>query len=63
MTTTLSLDSASQAWRFLDVAHRAGEELAARASQEPTSPAGWLPATVPGLAAQDLLREGRIPDP
>ena len=27
------------------------------------SPAGWLPATVPGLAAQDLLAAGRIPDP
>ncbi len=63
MTTILSLSSPAQAWRFLDVAHRAGDELAQRASAQAVSPAGWLPATVPGLAAQDLLREGRIPDP
>jgi beta-mannosidase len=63
MTTILSLGSAAQAWRFLDVPHRAGEELAARASREPVSPAGWLPATVPGMTAQDLLTAGRIPDP
>jgi beta-mannosidase len=63
MTTILDLGSAALSWRFLDVAHRAGEELARRASQEPLSPAGWLDASVPGLAAQDLLRAGRIPDP
>ncbi|HEX2876241.1 MAG TPA: glycoside hydrolase family 2 protein [Polyangiaceae bacterium] len=63
MTTTLDLGSARLSWRFLDVPHRAGEELALRASREPQSPAGWLPASVPGLSAQDLLVAGRIPDP
>jgi beta-mannosidase len=63
MTTTLDLSSEKLSWRFLDVAHRAGDELALRASREPLSPAGWLPATVPGLSAQDLLSAGRIPDP
>ncbi len=63
MTTILDLSSAKLSWRFLDVAHRAGEELALRASREALSPAGWLPATVPGLSAQDLLSAGRIPDP
>ena len=63
MTTTLDLGSAHLSWRFLDVPHRAGEELALRASREPQSPAGWLPASVPGLSAQDLLVAGRIPDP
>lgn len=37
--------------------------MALQASREDVSPAGWLDATVPGLAAQDLLRHGRIPDP
>lgn len=63
MTTIMDLGSARLSWRFLDVAHRSGEELAERASREAVSPAGWLAATVPGLAAQDLLRAGRIPDP
>lgn len=63
MTTLLDLGSERLAWRFLDVPHRAGEELALRASREPQSPAGWLPASVPGLSAVDLLEAGRIPDP
>jgi beta-mannosidase len=63
MTTLLDLGSQRLSWRFLDVPHRAGEELAQLASREPQSPAGWLPATVPGLSAQDLLVAGRIPDP
>jgi beta-mannosidase len=45
------------------VAHRSGPELAERVSRAPVSPAGWLRASVPGLAAQDLLSAGRIPDP
>jgi beta-mannosidase len=63
MTETLDLGSAHLSWRLLDVAHRSGPELAERASREPLSPAGWLAATVPGLAAQDLLTAGRIADP
>lgn len=63
MTDILSLGSLDVGWRLLDVPHRAGPKLAEQASREPQSPAGWLKATVPGLAAQDLLREGRIPDP
>lgn len=63
MTTIVDLGSAELRWRFLDVPHRSGEELAERASRAPVSPAGWVPATVPGLTAQDLLRAGRIPDP
>ena len=63
MTTLLDLSSQRLSWRFLDVPHRAGEELGRLASREPQSPAGWLPATVPGLSAQDLLVAGRIPDP
>jgi beta-mannosidase len=63
MTQTLDLGSAHLSWRLLDVSHRSGLELAERASREPVSPAGWLHATVPGLAAQDLLAAGRIPDP
>ena len=59
----LDLSSERLSWRFLDVPHRAGEELGRVASREPQSPAGWLPATVPGLSAQDLLVAGRIPDP
>jgi beta-mannosidase len=63
MTTIVDLSSAALRWRFLDVPHRGGDELAERASREEVSPAGWVPATVPGLSAQDLLRAGRIPDP
>src|SRR3954470_22651772 len=63
MTTILDLGSGQLSWRFLDVTHRAGKELPRRASRESMSPAGWLPATVPGLTAQDLLSAGRIPDP
>ncbi len=63
MTTTLDLSSLRLSWRFLDVPHRAGDELARQASREPQSPAGWVKATVPGLSAQDLLVAGRIPDP
>jgi beta-mannosidase len=63
MTDIVDLGSAHVDWRMLDVAHRSGADLAQRASREPLSPAGWLPATVPGLAAQDLLAAGRIADP
>src|SRR5262249_23022226 len=63
MTTILDLGSAKLSWRFLDVPHRSGEELALRASREAVSPAGWTNATVPGLCAQDLLAAGRIADP
>ncbi len=62
MTTVRDLGSARERWFLIDTTHRGGQERAARAF-EGTSPAGWLPATVPGLAAQDLLREGRIADP
>src|SRR5450432_1065075 len=57
------LGSASQAWTLLDCDHRAGDVGARHASDPMTSPAGWLPATVPGLVAQDLLAAGRITDP
>lgn len=63
MTTTLDLGSSQLSWRFLDVPHRRGEELAQCASRERQSPAGWVRASVPGLSAQDLLLAGRIPDP
>ncbi|HYJ11570.1 MAG TPA: hypothetical protein VEX18_21255, partial [Polyangiaceae bacterium] len=63
MTDVLDLGSQHLNWRFLDVPHRGGPELAERASREPVSPAGWLRASVPGLAAQDLLSAGRIADP
>src|SRR6185503_4706621 len=63
MTDVLDLGSRELDWQLLDVPHRSGPDLALRASREPVSPAGWLAASVPGLAAQDLLREGRIPDP
>jgi beta-mannosidase len=63
MTITLDLGSAELHWRLIDVPHHSGDELALRASRERPSPAGWLPATVPGLSAQDLLVAGRIPDP
>jgi beta-mannosidase len=62
MTTVRDLGSASESWRLIDVAHRNGEERA-RSVGPGTSPAGWYEATVPGLAAQDLLLAGRIPDP
>lgn len=63
MTDVLDLGSAQLDWRFLDVPHRSGPERALEASRAPQSPAGWLRASVPGLAAQDLLAAGRIPDP
>src|SRR5688572_4132275 len=63
MTDVLDLGSQHLDWHLLGVPHRAGQELALRASREAVSPAGWLAASVPGLSAQDLLREGRIPDP
>ena len=63
MTTILDLGSAELNWCFLDVPQRSGQALASRASRESMSPAGWLPASVPGLCAQDLLSAGRIPDP
>lgn len=50
-------------WTLRACPHRSGEKLAASVSRAGTSPAGWLPATVPGLATQDLLRAGRIADP
>jgi len=63
MTQLRDLGSASQRWTLLDCEHRGGEERARRACDPMTSPAGWLPATVPGLVAQDLLTAGRIADP
>ncbi len=63
MTDVLDLGTVNERWCLLDVPHRAGPELAERASRGRVSPAGWLAATVPGLAAQDLLAAGRIPDP
>ncbi|HEV8246835.1 MAG TPA: hypothetical protein VGP93_13750, partial [Polyangiaceae bacterium] len=62
MTIVRDLGSARERWLLIDTAHRRGGERAARAN-ESTSPAGWFEATVPGLAAQDLIRVGRIPDP
>lgn len=63
MTDVLDLGSRHLNWRFLDVPHRSGPQLAERVSREPVSPAGWLRATVPGLATQDLLSAHRIADP
>jgi beta-mannosidase len=63
MTQIKDLGSTSHGWTLLDCDHRAGEGLARRACDPMTSPAGWLPATVPGLVAQDLLAAGRITDP
>src|SRR3954447_811284 len=63
MTQLRDLGSASQRWTLLDCEHRGGEDRARRACNPMTSPAGWLPATVPGLVAQDLLAAGRISDP
>jgi len=64
MTTTIrSLASTTQPWLLIDAAHRCGDLRAAHASSARFSPAGWLPATVPGVSAQDLLRAGRIADP
>ncbi len=53
----------AEKWLLVDCPHRRGPALALEASRGPLSPAGWLVATVPGLATQDLLRERRIPDP
>jgi beta-mannosidase len=63
MTTIRDLSSTGQRWSIIDCSHRWGDEKALEASAATWSPAGWLPATVPGLVAQDLLRAGRIPDP
>src|SRR5687767_8684190 len=63
MTDVLDLGSQYLSWHFLDVPHRSGPELAERVSRAPVSPAGWLRASVPGLAAQDLLSANRIADP
>src|SRR6185436_1000110 len=57
------LGSASVGWTLVDCAHRAGDDRARMACNPTTSPAGWIAATVPGLAAQDLLAAGRIADP
>lgn len=56
-------DLADASWTFRAFPHRSGERRAAEVSLRGTSPAGWLPATVPGLVTEDLLRAGRIPDP
>lgn len=50
-------------WFIAECPHRSGVELAQKASRGPSSPAGWLPGTVPGLVTLDLLRAGRIADP
>ena len=63
MTQIKDLGSTAHRWTFLDCAHRAGGDRALGACNPMTSPAGWLPATVPGLVAQDLLAAGRITDP
>ncbi len=63
MTTIRSLASPSQPWLLIDAAHRCGDQRAAIAAGTQFSPAGWLPATVPGVSAQDLLQAGRIADP
>ncbi len=62
MTIVRDLGSARERWLLIDTAHRGGPERAARTS-ESSSRAGWLAASVPGLATQDLLRAGRIADP
>ena len=56
-------DLADTGWTFRACPHRSGERLAAEVSRRGPSPAGWLPATVPGLVTEDLLRAGRITDP
>ena len=63
MTTIRSLASPSQPWLLIDAAHRCGDQRASHAASPQFSPAGWLPATVPGVCAQDLLAAGRIADP
>lgn len=63
MTILRELASSTQPWLLIDTAHRVGVERAAGCHQPAFSPAGWLPATVPGTPAQDLLAAGRIADP
>ncbi|MBA2480524.1 MAG: hypothetical protein H0V44_07665 [Planctomycetes bacterium] len=63
MTTIRLLSSQDVPWTFIDCQHRVGDELAVAVSRSPTSPSGWWSATVPGMATQDLIRHGRIPDP
>ncbi|MBA3709487.1 MAG: hypothetical protein H0W83_11795 [Planctomycetes bacterium] len=63
MTTVRLLSSQDVAWSFIDCQHRVGEELAVATSVAGGSPGGWWQATVPGMATQDLIRHGRIPDP
>ncbi len=50
-------------WLIVDCPHRDGAALAEQVSRGPSSPAGWVDATVPGLVTLDLLRAGRIADP
>jgi beta-mannosidase len=57
------LGSSSIRWTLIDCVHRGGEDRARKACNVLTSPAGWVPATVPGMVAQDLLAAGRIADP
>lgn len=61
--TPQSHDLADTGWTLRSCRAGFGPEIAAEASRAGASPAGWLPATVPGLATQDLLAAGRIPDP
>lgn len=62
MRYLLDLNS-PQKWLLTDCAHRRGEALAQAVCRADFSPAGYVDATVPGLATQDLIRCGRIPDP
>ncbi len=63
MTIVRKLSSTDSPWSMIDCAHRSGEDLAVAACAATASPGGWLPATVPGMATQDLITSGRIADP
>lgn len=56
-------DLAGAGWMLRACRFGSGEGLAREVSRSGASPAGWVPASVPGLAPQDLLAAGHIADP
>jgi beta-mannosidase len=56
-------DLTGTGWMLRACRSGAGDDVARAVSRDGTSPAGWLPARVPGLATADLLAAGHIPDP
>jgi beta-mannosidase len=65
MTSTIDCSSAGGVvWEVFPCAQRWGGEGERRAQGAGSDgPAGWIPATVPGLITLDLLAAGRISDP